>query len=303
MSDAQLVPATLETNPLVPVPPAALEALERAQIDTMIATAKRYPRPDIAKIRQRMLSLACIDEETAESCMYTLKRREKETGKDVLIQGPSVRLSEILTYCWQNIRFGSRTIDNDGRKVTAQGFCFDLEANVAASADASRSIVGKTGRQYSEEMQIVTAQAACSIARRNAVFQVVPFALVKPVYEEIKQVVTGNVSTLASKREKLLKRFYGMGVDQQKILEVIGKESVDAIDLEDIATLVGLGTAIKDKELTIEEAFNLHETSEGEQAPAKLTLKELAHQRAERRDAERKESERQEALANKEPRK
>lgn len=292
-TEVSLIPAEIQTgNTLTPTAPAALELMERAQIDTMIATAKRYPRPEIAKIRQRMLSLATVDEETAESCIYTLRRREKDSNDQKLIQGPSVRLAEILTISWGNLRAGARTIDNDGRKVTAQGFCFDLEANVAISAEVSRKIVDRNGRPYSEDMQIVTAQAGCAIARRNAIFQVIPFALIKPVYEQIKEVVTGNASTLAAKRDKVLKRFYGMGVDQQRILTALGKESVESIDLEDIATLVGLGTAIKDHEMTIEQAFAV-EADEEEAVPAKATLKELARQRAERlaqeKNAEKKD--------------
>ena len=106
----------------------------------MIATSKRYPRPEIARIRQRMLTYATVDEETAESCIYTLKRWDAEAKQQKLIQGPSIRLAEILAVCWQNMRAGSRTIDNDGRKVTAQGVCFDMENNVQMYAEVSRRI-------------------------------------------------------------------------------------------------------------------------------------------------------------------
>lgn len=276
-------------NPLVPVAPAALEVMERAQIDVMIAAAQRRPRPEIAKIRQRMLSYATVDEETAESCIYTLKRWDAEAQEYKFIQGPSIRLAEILTVCWQNLRAGARTIDNDGRKVTAQGLCFDVENNVLMFAEVSRRITHKDGRTYSEDMQLVTAAACCSIAKRNAVFQVVPFALIKPVYEDIKKVVTGNVSTLTTKRDKVFKRFYSLGVDKEKILAVLGKESLESVDLEDVSLLIGLGTAIKDKELTIEEAFRIPGEEDQEEAgpPVKKKLRHrLETMRAQKKTAE-----------------
>jgi len=274
-------------DPLVPIAPAALEIMEHAQIKSMMDWAYSHPRPEIGKIRQRMLDDAIVDEETAESCIYTLKRRDRETGKDKLIQGPSIRLAEILTVRWQNLRAGARTVDNDGKKVTAHGICVDLQNNVSMFAEVSRRITHKDGSPYSEDMQLVTAAACCSIAKRNAVFQVVPFALIKPVYEEIKQVVTGNVSTLATKRDKIFKRFYSMGVDKERILGVLDKEAVESVNLEDLSLLIGLGTAIKDKELTVEEAFAIPSEEDEEKRGGRMrVIKErLAARRAQRESA------------------
>jgi hypothetical protein len=255
-----------------------------------IATARRYPRPELAKIRARMLSLATIDEETAESCIYTLKRWDAEAKEQKLIQGPSIRLAEILVVCWQHMRAGSRTIDNDGRKVTAQGICYDLENNVMQFSEVSRRITHRDGRPYSEDMQIVTAQACLAIAKRNAIFSVVPFALIKPVYQQIKNVLTGDVSTLQVKRDKIFKRFYAMGVDKERILNVLSKESVESVDMEDLGLLIGLGTSIKDKELTIEQAFSVKTEAEPEEEtiPAKMKLRDrLAARRAARQEEEK----------------
>lgn len=271
-------------NALMVATPAIIESEARAITESMMNLAIRKPRPDIAKIRSKMLSLATIDEETAESCIYSLPRRDSETGERKLIQGPSIRLAEILVYAWENLRAGARIIGNDGRKVTAQGICFDLEANIMQSAEVSRRITHRDGRPFSEDMQLVVGQAACSIAKRNAVFSVVPFALVKPVYHQIKEVITGNVSTLQVKRDKLFKRFYAMGVTQAQILAVLYKESVDAVDLEDVAALVGLGTAIKDKEITIEEAFTI--PAEEEDTPRPKLSERLAAMRAARKALE-----------------
>ena len=73
----------------------SLELIQRAEIDMQIATAKRYPR-DLAKVKRKMLDFATLDEETAESCFYSVPRDGKT------IQGPSVRLAEIA-----DVEFGS----------------------------------------------------------------------------------------------------------------------------------------------------------------------------------------------------
>jgi hypothetical protein len=254
--------------------PATREWMQRAQIDAMMATATLKPRPEISKIRQRMLTYATIDEETAESCIYTLRRLDPETKKPKYIQGPSIRLAEILTVCWRNMWAGAHTVANDGRKVTAQGICVDLENNVSMFSEVSRRITHKDGRPYSEDMQIVTAQACAAIAKRNAIFAVVPFALIRPVYQQIKDVLTGDVSTLETKRDKIFKRFYSMGVEKQQILGVLGKESAESVDMEDLTLLIGLGTAIRDKEITIEEAFAVAPEGEAETIPVKVKLRD-----------------------------
>ena len=63
-------------SPLEVIQPSALEAISRAEVDMQIATAKRYPR-DVSKVKQGMLSIATVDEETAAACFYTLPRYSK----------------------------------------------------------------------------------------------------------------------------------------------------------------------------------------------------------------------------------
>lgn len=233
--------------------PSALELIQRAEIDMQITTAKKYPR-DLARVKKRMLEFATLDEETAESCFYTLPRDGKA------IQGPSVRLAEIAVACYGNIRAASRIIENDGKAITSQGACHDLENNTLISVEVKRRITDKYGKTYKDDMQIVTGNAANSIAFRNAVFKVVPGALIKPVYEAAKAVAVGDATTLSTKRDKIVKRLNAMQVDTPRILEKLGKSSVENIGLEDLEILIGLGTAIKDGDTTVDEAFSVSNT-------------------------------------------
>jgi hypothetical protein len=251
----QQQPPTQAVEHIVEIQPHALELIQRAEIDMQIATAKKYPRAALAQIRLKMESFATLDEDTAEGCFYTLRRKDPQTQENKLIQGPSVRLAEIAVACYGNLRAASRVIDNDGKKITSQGVCHDLETNVLISVDVSRRITGRTGKTYSEDMQIMTGNAANSIAFRNAVFKVIPLALVKPVYERAKRAAAGDASTLSVKRDKVFKRLNSMGVESERVLAAIQKQSIESVDLEDLATLIGIGTAIKDGELTIDDAF------------------------------------------------
>lgn len=167
------------------IQPSALESMERAQTDVQITTAKRFPRT-LSTVKKNMMEFATLDEETAASCFYTLTRKGRDGAKQ--IQGPSVRMAEIALSCYQNVRAGARIIANDGKTITAQGVCHDLQNNVSVSVEVKRRITDKSGNAFSEDMQVVTGNAACAIALRNATFKVIPGALIHPVYEAAKKV-------------------------------------------------------------------------------------------------------------------
>lgn len=230
----------------------AIGQLERAQIDIQIATARRYPR-SLSQVKQRMLSFACLDEETAASCFYTLPARKGGDGRP--LQGPSVRMAEIAISCFQHVRAGSRIIDDDGKFITAQGVVHDLENNVVVSIEVKRRVTTKQGQRYSDDMIATTGNAACSIALRNAALRVVPAALVKPVYEAAKALAIGDGKSLVQRRGDAIEYFGKRGISKEKIAAALEIRSCDDITLEHLEMLIGFKTAIKDGNATVDEIF------------------------------------------------
>jgi hypothetical protein len=244
----------------------AVEAIERAQIDTQIATAKRYPLHTpgmLSQVKAAMLTFATLDEETASGCFYTLPRGGKA------IQGPSVRMAEIAISCYGNIRDSVRVIDvvstGDSPHVTVQAVAHDLERNVAISVEKRRRIVKKKFKDAIDEDDINLAVNACTaIAFRDAAFKVIPLALIKPVVEAAKKVAVGDIKSLAAKRVTVVDRLKQMGTTEKRILSVVNCVKVEDISFEMLEILIGLGTALKDGETTLEEAFpNIVEQSPG----------------------------------------
>lgn len=241
--------------------PSAIEAIERASVDIQIATAHRYPRT-LSKVKADMLSFATLDEETALSCFYTLPRGGKT------IQGPSVRMAEIAISCYGNLRAGARPISTvttgDHPHVIVQAVCHDLEKNVAITIEKRRRIVGKKskGGQIDEDDINLAVNACAAIAFRDAVFKVVPGALIKPVYEQAKAVAVGDIKSLGVKRQKIIERLLQMGAKIENILGRVEAKKIEDIDLTKLELLIGLGTALKDGETTLEEAFPVPVVSE-----------------------------------------
>lgn len=238
-----------------------LSTIIKAEIDMQITTAKAYPR-SIDKFLKRCETLATVSTNIAESCSYALPRRQQNQQggwENKNLTGPSVRLAEIVIASYGNIRAGARVISNDGRFITAQGICHDLETNVFVSVEVKRKITNKAGKTFTEDMQAVTGNAACAIAFRNAVFKVIPAALLIDVYEKIKEVAKGTSATLIDRRNKALKFFHDKNVKDEQICEALEILSVNDIDLDKLAILSGMKAAIVNEESRIDELFPVDE--------------------------------------------
>lgn len=229
-----------------------LQAINRAEVDIQIATAKQYPR-HIPTVLNQIATLATLDTETAEDCFYVL-RRGGANGSNA-IEGLSVRMAEIIAGAWGNLRVQTRIIGNDGKTVTAQGICHDLETNVAVSVEVKRRITDKNGRTFSEDMQVVTGNAASAIAFRNAVLKVVPKAVTKRVIAEVKQVAMGRALDLETSRQRMVEYFTKLGVDEKLLLEYLELTKREEIDKEHVFELRALANAIKEGTTTVQEAF------------------------------------------------
>jgi len=234
-------------------PSEALSAMERAQIDMLISTARAYPR-NVAACKDQAIAMATMDRETAEECFYTLKRK-KHGGGEAIIDGPSIRCAEIVLSCWGNLRGGSRVLGNDGKQVTGQAFCHDLEKNVFIAKEAQRRITNREGRTYSEDMIIVTGQAAASVALREAVFKVIPKAIIKQVYNAARAAAAGETGTMKERWSRVLRKFEPMGVDEARLLAFLNRDALEQVTPDNLATLTGVWNAIREEQTTVEEQF------------------------------------------------
>jgi hypothetical protein len=235
------------------LPPSALEASERASIDIQIATAKRYPR-SLEKFNKGAKAMATIDEETAESCLY---RRPvgKKNGKEEFAEGMSVRMAEIVGANYGNLRVQSTLVEQTPRFVRARGMAIDLENNFASCSEVVESTVKTNGEPFSERMRMVVAKAALSKARRDATFQVVPRALARPVEAEVRRVLMGDSKTIERRRAAVLGWVSKLGIDVKRIWTALGINGEADLGPDQLETLTGIKTAIKDNEVTIDEAF------------------------------------------------
>jgi len=144
-------------------------------------------------------------------------------------------------------------IEKDG---AADGVFPDLEANSATPARVRRRLTAdrKTG-QIADDMVILPGNAAASIAKRNAILGGVPKAVWRRAYASVERVIAGDVKTLVERRAEAMKAFAAFGVTPERIFGVLEIHGLDDITLDHMTTLIGMHSALKSGEATVEEMF------------------------------------------------
>lgn len=238
----------MEQDDIITAESGTIALLNKGEIDMQIATAHKYPR-SIKRFRDEVQQMVTLNEQVAGECVYALPRDGKT------IEGPSARFAEVVASAWGNSRAGARVVNDQGDFVTAQGVFHDLEKNVAITYEVQRRITNKNGQRFKADMIGVTANAACSIALRNAILKGVPKAFWADMYDAARQCIMGDVKTLANRRADAIAVFQRYGVMPAQIFERLDISGEEDITLEHLLTLRGLLTAIKEGDTTAELAF------------------------------------------------
>ena len=123
------------------------------------------------------------------------------------------------------------------------------------TVEKDRRITTKTGQTFSDDMKVVTGNAAAAIALRDAVFKAIPRSIVQSVYRRCRQLVAGEVKPMSEKIGTAFDQFSAVGVTETMVLEHCGVGSREGITGEHLANLFGLYNAIVEEETTVAEAF------------------------------------------------
>lgn len=233
---------------IIHVDSAAVAALNKSEVESQLDAAHRYPR-SVDRFLKDAKAMVTLTRAIASSCIYALPRGGK------IIPGPSVRLAEISASAYGNLHVASRVVSVEERVIVAQGVAWDLEKNLRVALEVQRRITKSNGRRYDDDMIAVTGNAASSIARRNAIFGVIPRAYIDRLYGEARAVSVGDASTLAQRRQDVVQELMKAGVPQDRVLSRIGRRGMVEITIEDLEVLIGLMSAIENGEENLDKLF------------------------------------------------
>lgn len=231
----------------------AMDSIERANVDMQVATAHRFPR-NMTRCKNNSIAIATVDEETARACSYALPRGNKP------ITGASVHLARIVAQQYGNLRAEAKVVQITDRQIVSRGTAWDLENNYAVAFEVRRSIIGKNGQRYNDDMITVTGNAANAIAYRNAIFDVVPRAIVDSVYRAARDLITGEITDeqkLIARRSKAVKLFADeYGISEEELVKLCGKQTINQIKANEIALLLGIYQSLVDGDTTVDELMS-----------------------------------------------
>ena len=258
-----------------------MDAIEKANVDVQVATAKQFPR-NVTRAIQNSIVMATIDPETAQMMRYALPRGGKP------ITGPSVHLAKLIVSNWGNVRAEAKVVQITDSQVVSRGTCWDLENNVATAIEVRRNIKGKGGQRFSDDMITVVGNAANSVAFRNAVFSVIPKAVTDKVYRAAQECITGDLSDeakLLQKRTNCLKFFNDeYGITEEEVIKLCGKQTVNQIKADEIALMLGIYQSLKDGDTTVEEVMEPIRKEKKKDDIAAAAVEAATHSKAKKKD-------------------
>lgn len=248
-------PETLdpETGEVIVVEDAAMiwtAKQDAAMLDVQVATAKQYPR-SIQHFQSDLESWCTLDRDTAMECFFDIPRG----GKRVI--GPSVRFAELVCAAWTNIIVDTSIVAEERDHVIVSATCRDLQRNIAQRAQVRRSIVDSKGRRYKADMIQQAVQAASAIARRNAIFQVVPRALWAPKWEKARALALAGEKgeSFQQKRQRILNGLKESGCVTAHIKHAMGGKDPKDLSADDVLVLELAMRRITANESTPESEF------------------------------------------------
>lgn len=226
---------------------------DAAMLDVQVSTAKQYPR-SVQRFQSDLAAWATLNKETALECFFSMPR----DGKNVI--GPSIRFAELIQAAYGNLIVESQIVDEGHSFVVVSATCRDLERNIASRAQVRRNIMtsakqGRPAKRYGDAMIETTIMAASAIARRNAIFQIVPKALWSPIWEKAREVARGDSKTFAERRGAALKALAELGADPKNIKAFLGGKEAKDMTADDLLLLEMKWRAIHNGEATAQEAF------------------------------------------------
>ena len=228
------------------------DMLPQAPDRVAVETAKAHPR-SVEAFRKSLYELATMDETSAQSMYYQLRRKGRT------IEGPSVRFAEMVLYAFGNIQVFGRVVDIGATHLIAEAAAWDMEKNTRIGKRVTRRITDRNGVRYSDDMIGVTSNAAISIAVRNAVLSIVPRPLWQSAYEASLGAATGKSKTFNQHRKDWLAWWKEQGGKDDQLWQYLDVKGPDDIGGFEIRRMFGLRNAIEEGHTTFQREIDLME--------------------------------------------
>lgn len=237
-------------------------ALMRIENDTMLQVAVQRPRDEQKIVKGALQELDIVPEE-AKAAYYSIPFKERQQGggyKVVKVEGPSVKAAMALARRWGNCTATARILNDAPDALELEGVFIDMETNfrVCRPFRVSKAFVTRDRKVVQLDARRLdnAVQAGASKAIRNAILAGLPAYLVNAYDKKAREIVGGKLDALADAKtvEAVLRAFEKLKVTKEQ-LEKYAELPADKWTGTEVADLRGLWNAIRDGQITIEDAF------------------------------------------------
>lgn len=216
---------------------------EMEEVKGQIFMAKQFPR-NVFQAEQRILD-NCKRPALAEVAVYSYPRGGTK------VEGPSIRLAEVLAQNWGNLAFGVKELEQREGESVAMAYAWDLETNVRQekifTVKHSRKAKGKL-KKLDDPRDIYELVANNGSRRvRACILGIIPGDIIDNALAECNKTMQGgNKGPLKDRISSALNAFKEKyRVTQQQIEDRFGYH-VDAFTERDLVDLIKIFNSLKD---------------------------------------------------------
>lgn len=231
----------------------ATSSREMEEVKGQIFMARQFPRNQFQS-EQRIMD-ACKRQSLAETAIYSYPRGGTK------VEGPSIRLAEVLAQNWGNISFGVKELEQKEGESVAMAYAWDLETNVRQervfTVKHSRFARGKLNKL--NDPRDIYEMVANNGARRvrACILSIIPGDITEKAVEECNRTISGNnKGPLKDRISQALNGFMeSYSVTQEQIETRFGYKA-EAFTERNLLDLIKIFNSLKDGMSKVDDWFS-----------------------------------------------
>lgn len=228
----------------------ASRAVQEVQASLIIA--KRFPRDEIGA--RNAIVESCKRPKLAELAVYSYPRGGQR------VEGPSIRLAEVIAQCWGNIAYGIRELERVNGVSKMEAYAWDQQTNARATRqfDVAHERHTRKGSYALTDSRDIYELTANQGARRlrACILAVVPGHIVDEALEQVNKTLEGGSDRpLQDRAARMVQEFTQHGVNQAMIEARLGHK-LEAITNYELVDLRKVFASLRDGMSAREDWFD-----------------------------------------------
>lgn len=228
-----------------------------AETQAAMVVAQGRPRDEFTAFSK--IIKACERQSLAATAMYAYPRGGQ------MVEGPSIRLAEVMARAWGNITYGLREISRGDGESEIEAFAWDLESNTRVTRQfVLRHIRDKRGggQKLTEERDVYELTANMGQRRvRACLLELIPGDIVEEAVKKCKSTLAGGDGTPIEDRIRVMVvSFDSLGVSKVMLEEYL-QHKVTAIVPAQLVKLQQIYSSINTGVADRSEFFNINAES------------------------------------------